>query len=74
MDTNKILESISKKLGVLIALNLISMNSKATATENIKMLDRFGLSPVEIAEILNISSNHVNVTRSIIKKNNLNKK
>ncbi|MFH1365992.1 MAG: hypothetical protein ABIG99_01210 [Patescibacteria group bacterium] len=69
MDTNKLLESISKKLGVLIALNLLSMNSKATATENIKMLDRFGLSPAEIAEILNTTTNHVNVTKSIMKKN-----
>ena len=74
MDSNKLLESISKKLGVLIALDLLSMNSKATATENIKMLDRFGLTPTEIAEILNISTNHVNVTRSIIKKNNQDKK
>ena len=39
------------------------------ATENIKMLDRFGLSPAEIAEILNTTTNHVNVTKSIMKKN-----
>ncbi|HCC05628.1 TPA: hypothetical protein DEP58_05025 [Patescibacteria group bacterium] len=69
MDTNKLLESISKKLGVIIALNLVSMNSKATATENIEMLDRFGLSPIEIAEILNTSTNTVNVTKSRIKSN-----
>ena len=69
MDTNKLLESISKKLGVVIALNLVSMNSKATATENIEMLDRFGLSPIEIAEILNTSTNTVNVTKSRIKSN-----
>ncbi|MCA9352489.1 sigma-70 family RNA polymerase sigma factor [Patescibacteria group bacterium] len=68
MDTNKLLETISKKLGVLIALNLISMNSKATVTENIEMLDRFGLTPIEISEILNTSSNTVNVTRSRLKK------
>lgn len=69
MDTNKLLESISKKLGVLIALNLISMNRKATVTENIEMLNRFGLTPTEIAEILNTSANTVNVTRSRIKSN-----
>jgi hypothetical protein len=68
MDTHKLLESISKKLGVLIALNLLSMDSKATATDNIKMLDRFGLSPSEIAEILNTTTNHVHVTKSLIKK------
>jgi len=69
MDTNKLLESISKKLGVLIALNLISMNRKATVTENIEMLNRFSLTPTEIAEILNTSANTVNVTRSRIKSN-----
>jgi DNA-directed RNA polymerase specialized sigma24 family protein len=68
MDTNKLLESISKKLGVLIALNLLSMNKEATTTENIEMLDRFGLTPTEIAEILNTSANTVNVTRSRIKR------
>lgn len=69
MDSNKLLESISKKMGVLIALNLISMNSKATSTDNIELLDRFGLSPTEIAEILNTSTNTVNVTRSRLKSN-----
>lgn len=69
METTKLLESISKKLGVLIALSLLSMNSKATVTENIEMLDRFGLTPTEIAEILNTSTNTVNVTRSRIKSN-----
>ncbi len=73
MDTNKLLESMSKKLGVLIALNLLSMDRKATATDNIKMLDRFGLTPTEIAEILNTSTNYVNVAKSLIKKNKLNK-
>jgi len=67
MDTNKLLESISKKLGVLIALNLLSMNKEATTTQNIEMLDRFGLTPTEIAEILSTSANTVNVTRSRIK-------
>ena len=74
MDTNKLLESISKKLGVLIALNLVSMNKEATTTENIEMLDRFGLTPTEIAEILNTSANTVNVTRSRIKKSSKVKK
>ena len=74
MDTNKILESISKKLGVIIALNLLSMDSKATATDNIKMLDRFGLTPTEIAEILNKSTDYVNVIKSNAKKVNKNKK
>ena len=69
MENSELLESISKKLGVLIALNLLSMNSKATTTQNIEMLDRFGLTPSEIAEILNTSANTVNVTRSRLKSN-----
>ncbi len=73
MDTNKLLEAISKKMGVLIALNLVSMNSKATGTDNIEMLGRFGLAPIEIAEILNTSVNTVNVTRSKIKSGKLKK-
>ena len=35
MDTNKLLESL--KIRGLIALNLVSMNNKATVTENIGM-------------------------------------
>lgn len=68
MDSSKLLVTISKKLGVLIALNLISMNAKATVTENIIMLNRFGLNSIEIAEILNTSPNTVNVTKSRLKK------
>lgn len=63
-----ILESISKKLGVLIALNLMAINNKATLTENVELLDRFGLSSKEIAELLNTSKNTVDVTKSRIKK------
>ena len=68
MKEQELFESISKKLGVLIALNLLSMNNKASGAENIEMLDRFGLTSVEIAEILNTSANAVNVAKSRIKK------
>lgn len=68
MDTNNILESISKKLGILIALNLMGMNNNATATDNIKLLDRFGLTPTEIADILNISKGTVATLKSRVKK------
>lgn len=68
METEKLLESISKKLGVLIALNLLSINDKSTATDHIKLLNRFGLSPAEIAEILNKSPEYVSVIKSNAKK------
>lgn len=67
MKDQKSLEQISKKLSVLIALNLITSSSKATITESIKILSRFGLSSQEIAEILNTSKGMVDVTRSRIK-------
>jgi len=74
METTKLLETISKKLGVLIALELLTMNKKATIAENVALLDRFGLSPAEIAEILNTSTNTVNVTRTRLKKGSKSKK
>jgi len=70
MDTNKLLESISKKMGVLIALNLLSINNKASTTENIEMLDRFGLTSIEISEILNTTTGTVGVIKSRNKKKN----
>jgi DNA-binding NarL/FixJ family response regulator len=63
----ELFESVSKKLSVLIALNLLS--GDRTITQNIEMLARFGLTATEIAEILNTSPNTVNVTKSRIKSN-----
>jgi len=68
MSENEILSSVSKKLGVLIALNLMTLNSKATVIDNVALLDRFGLSTTEISEILNTSKGTVDVTKSRIKK------
>jgi DNA-binding NarL/FixJ family response regulator len=70
MEKNQLLESVSKKLGVLIALNLISMNQKATITDNVGLLLRFGLSSGEIAEILNTSKGTVDVVKSRLKVKN----
>lgn len=68
MDNKELLESISKRLGVLIALKIEEMSdSKAIATR-VEMLTRFGLSSADIAEILNTSVNTVNVTRTRLKK------
>ncbi len=67
MENNKLLESISKRLGVLIALQL-SQSQDFSVVEGIKLLTRFGLQPSEIAEILNTTANTVNVTRSRMKQ------
>ena len=66
MEDKYILESISRRLGVLIALQL-NQSEKFSTTEGIKMLARFGMGNSEIAEILNTSTNTVNVTKSRIK-------
>ena len=68
MENFKLLESISKRLGVLIALQISQNTEKYTVAEGVALLTRFGLSPTEIAEILNTSANTVNVTRVRLKK------
>lgn len=68
MDSIKLLESISKRLGVLIALHINDHSESFSVAEGVELLTRFGLSPTEIAEILNTSTNTVNVTRSRQKK------
>jgi DNA-binding NarL/FixJ family response regulator len=70
METNQLLEGISKKLGVLIALDLDARNNKATISQNVEMLNRFGLSAHEIANIIGTSKNTVEVTKSRLKKLN----
>lgn len=67
MDNTQLLESISKRLGVLIALKLEERSEKPSVADGVEMLTRFGLSPSEIAEILNASVNTVNVTRTRLK-------
>jgi DNA-binding NarL/FixJ family response regulator len=67
VENNKLLESISKRLGVLIALQL-KAQSQDSVGEGIKLLTRFGLEPSEIAEILNTTANTVSVTRSRMKQ------
>lgn len=67
MDNNEILESISKRLGVLIALQINAQSEGTSIAEGVEMLTRFGLPPSDIAEILNTSTNTVNVTRTRLK-------
>ncbi len=68
MDNNRLSESISKRLGVLIALQLKALSQDFSITEGVQLLTRFGLETSEIAEILNTSPNSVNVMKSRIKK------
>lgn len=67
MENNKLLESISKRLGVLIALQL-KAQEQDSVTEGVELLTRFGLEPSEIAEILNTTANTVSVVRSRMKQ------
>ena len=67
MENRELLESILKRLGVLIALQINTQSENFSITEGVQMLTRFGLTPTEIAEILNTSPNTVNVMKSRIK-------
>jgi hypothetical protein len=68
MDNTKLLETIAKRLGVLIALQINERSENFSVADGVELLSRFGLSPTEIAEILDTSTNTVSVTRSRLKK------
>jgi len=68
MENKELLESISKRLGVLIALKIEEMSDSKAIAARVEMLTRFGLPSADIAEILNTSVNTVNVTRTRLKK------
>ena len=65
-NNNDILQQISKKLSILIALQLQS-ESGIEVKENVTKLMRFGLTTSEIAEILGTTSGTVQVAKSRIK-------
>lgn len=67
MENKELLQSILKRLGVLIALQISDKSEKFSIAEGVELLTRFGLSPSDIAEILNTSTNTVNVTKARIK-------
>jgi len=62
------LDSISKKLSVLVSLLISNNDSYKTTKERIEYLKKFSLSNVEIAEILNTSKNTVEVNLTNLKK------
>jgi hypothetical protein len=69
MENKELLQSIAKRLGVLIALQLHAQSEKFSTTDGVQLLTRFGLNAPEIAEILNTSANVVNVMKSRMKGN-----
>jgi DNA-binding CsgD family transcriptional regulator len=64
----ELLQAISRRLGVLIALQMKTQLEDFSTTEGVALLSRFGMPNNEIAEILNTSSNTVNVIKNRIKK------
>lgn len=67
MENKELLKEISRRLGVLIALQIKTQSEDFSTTEGVQMLSRFGMENTEIAEILNTSSNVVNVIKNRIK-------
>lgn len=67
-NNNNILQEVSKKLSILIALQLQSENGTVEVRENVVKLTRFGLTDREIAEILGTTPGTVSVTKARIKK------
>lgn len=67
MENKEILEAISRRLGVLIALQIETSSEEVSLTKGVQMLSRFGMGNSEIAEILNTSPNAVSVTKGRIK-------
>jgi DNA-binding CsgD family transcriptional regulator len=65
---SELLQAISRRLGVLIALQMKAQSDDFSTTEGVELLSRFGMPNSEIAEILNTSSNTVHVIKSRIKK------
>jgi DNA-binding CsgD family transcriptional regulator len=67
MSEQNVLEEISRKLSVLISLELQRDGSKAVQ-EHVMHLSRFGLTTGEIAEILDTTAGTVSVAKSRIKR------
>lgn len=67
-NNNDTLQQISKKLSILIALQLQGENKAVEVKENVARLARFGLTDSEIAEILGTTPGTVSVAKARIKK------
>lgn len=69
MNDNNELEIISRKLSVLISLSLFNQEKMKTAKDKIEYLNKFSLTNIEIAQIINTSKNVVEVNLTNLKKN-----
>jgi hypothetical protein len=67
-NKDDILQQISKKLSILIALQLQGENEAVEVKANVKKLAKFGLADGEIAEILGTTPGTVSVAKVRIKK------
>jgi len=65
---NGILQQISKKMSILISLQLQHGKEKVEVKENVEKLAPFGLTDNEIAEILGTTTGTVSVAKARIKK------
>lgn len=65
---NEILKQISKKLSILIAISLQGEKDAIEVKENVARLMRFGLTDIEIAEILGTTPGTVSVAKARMKK------
>jgi hypothetical protein len=62
-------DDIGEKLDVLIKLQAAALtNGMESSKDKILFLERAGLRPVMIAEILGTTTNHVNVALSVARK------
>ena len=64
---DQVLEQISRKLSVLISLEL-HKDGKQKVQEHVSRLSRFGLTANEIAEILGTTAGTVSVAKARIRK------
>ncbi len=69
-DKTQIINSIDRKLSIVISLLLRVANngSETTLREQIHDLSSFGLAPIEIADILGKKSTYVNKELSALRK------
>ena len=68
MENKELLEAISRRLSVLITLQMKAQSEKFSITEGVALLSRFGMRSNEIAEILNTSTGVISVMKGRNKK------